>query len=106
MVAILIAITIVLGGFGFLYAWFIYYHPITPTWVSVAIGTGAICISESGAIFVVLWFNGLFYQLWWMIFIPPVCLGLAGLPMAIWQQKKWLEMKNHNQEVTHIWTNN
>lgn len=100
MVAILTAIGIVLSGFGILYAWFIKYHPITPTWVSVAIGTGAICLSEMGALFAGLYFDK---PGWWMVAIPPIALGLAGIPMAILQQIKWQQTKSHNEEIVGVW---
>ena len=106
MVANLIFIMLNLFGFGWLYAWRIYEKPITPTWVSVAIGTGAICSAEMVAIGTVLANKKLLKKMWWMTLIPPMALGLAGGPMAIMQQKKWLEMSSHNTEVVEIWKEN
>lgn len=104
MVANLVAIWIVLMGFGIFYALYIKYWPIKPTWVSVAIGDGAICLAEMSAIFVVLWFNELFWEFWWLILLPPVALLTAGVPMAVIQQKKWEEVNKHNEEVIEIHT--
>ena len=98
-----ISLFLLLHGFGWFYAWYIKDHPIKPTWVSVAIGTGAICIIEMLAIGGTLWIFGLLRQLWFMILIPLVALGAAGGPMTYLQQEKWNDLKDKNETIVDIW---
>lgn len=88
---------------AWLYAWKIYYWPIKPTWVSVLWGTWLVMFSEMAAIAGTLFIYELWSSFWFMIFIPPAALVLSGVPMAFLQQKKWIEMENHNADIQEVW---
>lgn len=93
-----------LHGLGWVYAWYIDKWPIRPTWISVMIGTGAICLAEMLAIGGTLFIFGLFRQLWFMILYPPLYLITAGGPMAVIQQRKWREQQEKVRNVEEVWT--
>ena len=100
-----ISLIIALLLFGVTYAWHIYYRPMPRTWLSVAVGTGAIAIIGSLDIAGSLYIFGLWTGLYWMAFIPEATLLIAGIPMAWVQEYKFRQQRRRNREITEVWRN-